>query len=304
MQLSIILPNGKKTINVGINIRPNVIESLNEINQDYHCIAYTASERCYADKVLDHIDPENKIFKYRLYRNNCVKVEHDSKTLYIKDLRIIKDVNFNDIIIIDNSVLSFAFQLDNGIPILPYYHEDTDCEMKFLVKYLKYLTKSKDIRVENSKMMQLNSLMNKLDDKKSVISSFSRMGSIGLDNESIKLSEKYSETILSSKEYTDEFKINIKSVFHKMGSSGIDRSYIKNHSDDQKSYVSKKSDEIKGYDDNLSEYINSNIIFEDNDHNRRASHITSISTNSLSLAGSQIKEDIDYIFKDFRSIFK
>lgn len=40
--------------------------------------------------------------------------------------------------------------------------------MKFLVKYLKHIANSKDIRVENSKMMQLESLLKKLDEKRSI----------------------------------------------------------------------------------------------------------------------------------------
>lgn len=43
--------------------------------------------------------------------------------VYIKDLRIIKNRNLKDVVIIDNAVYSFGFQLDNGIPILPFYDD-------------------------------------------------------------------------------------------------------------------------------------------------------------------------------------
>lgn len=43
--------------------------------------------------------------------------------VYIKDLRIIKNRNLKDMVIIDNAVYSFGFQLDNGIPILPFYDD-------------------------------------------------------------------------------------------------------------------------------------------------------------------------------------
>ena len=46
----------------------------------------------------------------------------------------------------DNSVYSFAFQIDNGIPIIPFYDEKTDEEMLQLVYYLGCLAKSDDVR--------------------------------------------------------------------------------------------------------------------------------------------------------------
>jgi TFIIF-interacting CTD phosphatase-like protein len=36
---------------------------------------------------------------------------------FIKDLGIIQDRDLKDMVIVDNSIVSFAFNLDNGIPI-------------------------------------------------------------------------------------------------------------------------------------------------------------------------------------------
>ena len=67
---------------------------------------FTAGERTYADFILDKVDPEKKYFKARLYREHCVKAEDN---VYVKDLRIIRDRELEDIVIVDNSILSFAF---------------------------------------------------------------------------------------------------------------------------------------------------------------------------------------------------
>ena len=71
--------------------------------------------------------------------------------VYIKDLRIISNRNLKDIVIIDNAVYSFGFQLDNGIPILPFYEDKTDEEMLHLIYYLKCLSQFDDIRDQNKK---------------------------------------------------------------------------------------------------------------------------------------------------------
>ena len=42
-------------------------------------------------------------------------------------------------LIIDNSCLSFAFNINNGVPILPFYDNDQDEELKHLTYYLNRL---------------------------------------------------------------------------------------------------------------------------------------------------------------------
>ena len=42
-------------------------------------------------------------------------------------------------LIIDNSCLSFAFNIGNGVPILPFYDSQTDEEMRHLTYYLNCL---------------------------------------------------------------------------------------------------------------------------------------------------------------------
>ena len=45
--------------------------------------------------------------------------------MYVKDLRVINR-DLKDILLVDNAAYSYAFQLDNGIPILPYYQGPND----------------------------------------------------------------------------------------------------------------------------------------------------------------------------------
>lgn len=132
---------------INVNIRPHLMDSLHELKQSFQLVAFTASEKSYADAILDFIDPANKIFDMRLYRHNCVKTPFGM----VKDLRIIKNRDLKDIIIIDNSCLSFAFNINNGVPILPFFDNDQDEELKHLTYYLNRLQDQNiaDVREQN-----------------------------------------------------------------------------------------------------------------------------------------------------------
>ena len=80
----------------------------------------------------------------------------EGEKLYVKDLRIFKNVKMEDMIIIDNSVLSFAHQLDNGIPILPFYDNYDDNELLFLKNYLCDISHSPDLRKENKARIKMD----------------------------------------------------------------------------------------------------------------------------------------------------
>ena len=151
---------GKQAVKVGINIRPFWKQTLNLIKKKYHIVVYTASHQAYADSVLDFIDPNKKYFKYRLYRNNCSLVDVDGSKFYVKDLDIFKEhYDLKDIVIVDNSVLSFSFHLHNGIPIVPYYDEDKDGSLYVVGLYLIHIYSENDLREANKKQINLDSFM-------------------------------------------------------------------------------------------------------------------------------------------------
>lgn len=59
-------------------------------------------------------------------------------------------------VLIDNAAYSYAFQLENGIPIIPYYHGNNDFELKSLMKYIQELIFVKDVRTKNKATFKLN----------------------------------------------------------------------------------------------------------------------------------------------------
>ena len=80
--------------------------------------------------------------------------------MYVKDMRVI-DRPAADIVLVDNAAYSYAFQIDNGIPIIPYYEGKVDYELKALQHYLEaMLLMSKDVREVNRKTFKINQYRN------------------------------------------------------------------------------------------------------------------------------------------------
>ena len=153
--VNIKLPTNK-VVNVGLNIRPHWKEALDLIKNHYHIVVYTASHQSYADAVLDYLDKENKYFQYRLYRNHCVQCDVDGIKFYVKDLDTLNEkYNLKDVVLIDNSVLSFAYHLNNGIPIVPYIEQKEDSQLLMLAYYLLSIAKYDDLTQENKKHINI-----------------------------------------------------------------------------------------------------------------------------------------------------
>lgn len=136
-------------------MRPYAIETLNVLAKYYEIYIFTSASKEYAEKIMSSLDPENKIFNGALYRKHCFSTKQGN---YIKDLRIVSNKDLNDILIIDDLPHSFAFQIDNGIPILPYYNDPNDRELKYLAKYLLKIAKCKSLRETNKQHLRLAEL--------------------------------------------------------------------------------------------------------------------------------------------------
>lgn len=152
--LTIEFPNNE-VVDAGLNIRPYAIECLKEANKHFQVIVFTASHSCYADAVLDFIDPHRELIQYRMYRDQWVETPQG---IFIKDLRMIANRDLKDVLLVDNASYSFGYQLDNGIPIIPFYNDKNDKELLHLIQYLKWVIDSEDVRDQNRKAFQLGEL--------------------------------------------------------------------------------------------------------------------------------------------------
>lgn len=94
------------SLKAGINIRPYCNEILQELSKYYELVVFTASHSCYANVVLDYLDPKGQYISGRLFRENCVTTDEG---VYIKDLRVIRNRNLSDMVLVDNAAYSFGF---------------------------------------------------------------------------------------------------------------------------------------------------------------------------------------------------
>jgi Dullard-like phosphatase family protein len=124
----------------------------------YEICVFTAGEQSYADTVLDYIDEDYQIIKHRLYRHHCVM---PANGIYVKDLRIIADRDLKEIIIVDNSIVSFAFNLSNGVPISAFTGQQNDEELLYMVSLLEEIYAFPDIRPQIDAKFKLNHLLRK-----------------------------------------------------------------------------------------------------------------------------------------------
>ncbi|CAD8074303.1 unnamed protein product [Paramecium primaurelia] len=118
-------------IEAGINIRNFAKEIIQKLSDQCEVMIFTASQDVYANKVINILDPNNKL-SYRIFRESCISVGDNN---LIKHLGVLNR-DLKNVVLIDNSSYSFAHHLENGIPILPYYHDDKDNQLIKLYRYL------------------------------------------------------------------------------------------------------------------------------------------------------------------------
>jgi CTD small phosphatase-like protein 2 len=146
----------EKNIPLPLMIRPGLYKFLDYASENFDLVVFTASDQDYADTIINYIEKDKKYFKMRLYRNNCIFIEPG---LYIKDLRIFNSwKNMENIIIVDNSLFSFANQLNNGILITSFFDDKKDTFLYNVKDYLEYIKNEKDIREINKESFRFEEI--------------------------------------------------------------------------------------------------------------------------------------------------
>jgi len=118
----------------------------------FEIVVFTASTYPYASLIVQTLDPESKYINQILSRNHCLMTKNG---FFIKDLRMIENRKLKDVLLLDNYVHSFAFNVENGIPILEWRGDKQDDELMHMLVYLEEVAKAEDVRKHNKTRLDL-----------------------------------------------------------------------------------------------------------------------------------------------------
>ena len=281
----------KKKIHVNSILRPGVHEFLDNLENLYEIIIFTASLSQYANPVLDFIDKKG-ICKFRLFREHCCCFTNGFSNSFIKDLKKL-DRDMKNLIIIDNNPKSFMLNKENGVPIKTWVEDLNDKELFKLIPYLIFLGNEKilDVRPFLKEINSGNSLNYEKFDKIILeynIKKENELNQINLKNINQNIFESINSNLGSTINKEEENKKN-KEVKNKKEICGLndknEKAIInkKNKESETKKNINEDNSEIKSKN-------NKDNIINDNDNNKEIKNKVTNSKNIVNKNETKIND--------------
>lgn len=146
-----------RTHSIFVYYRPFLKEFLEYVSAKWEIGVFTSSSNIYANAILERIDPGNKYINFRLFKTSCYR---DCNNHLIKDLEIIGNRELKHVIMVDNSIDSVIYHLENCVPCVPFYGDGKDQELVSLAKFLDLVHQEADVRVFNVEYFKLKQFLN------------------------------------------------------------------------------------------------------------------------------------------------
>jgi Dullard-like phosphatase family protein len=142
---------------VMVRQRPHLHTFLERASKLFEIVVFTASQKVYAEQLLDIIDPNGQYIKFRLYRDSCLYWEGH----YFKDLTVLgRDLAHT--LIIDDCPHSYGLQLGNGVPIKSWCEDDDDDHLLRLIPFLEDVARADDVRPLIKEKFKLRELVDSM----------------------------------------------------------------------------------------------------------------------------------------------
>ncbi len=137
---------GNRFVKLYVLFRPGLLEFLRKASAHFDLVVFTASEKAYAEPVIEVIDSEG-LFKQRHFRPAC---KPTSNGLYLKDLAAL-GYDMKTSIIVDNCETGILLNPDNGILIPTWTGQPLDWELSKTLNRLLEIKDLDDVRAALSK---------------------------------------------------------------------------------------------------------------------------------------------------------
>ena len=195
--------------NIYVLVRPYAEDFLKNMSKYFEIIIFTASISKYASPLLDIIDKDKNI-KYRLFRDHCTYING----IFIKDLKRLNR-NLEDVIIVDNSPLAYAFDSDNGLPIKTWYDDPDDIELMKIEPLIIFLSQTKDVRKYIDKFVDDNEIL--YNEAMTIINCYknNKINNLNIDIEEKNITENNSDldnsninNVINKNNQLNDYKIN------------------------------------------------------------------------------------------------
>jgi CTD small phosphatase-like protein 2 len=94
------------------------------MSQIYEVFLFTTADSHYANYFLNLLNGRTGNSITGVFsREHCVNLY---KSIFLKDLEIVANRSLKDMVLVDNTAMSFGFHLENGVPILTYDNDPED----------------------------------------------------------------------------------------------------------------------------------------------------------------------------------